>query len=245
MTYYRQGPSRPSGYQIGVPGLTPCIKWIVIGTVGAWLFEIVLYRGGVDIIGWLGVVPSRVLHGALWQPVTYVFLHNPTSAMHILFNMLMLWMFGGELERVWGGKAFLTYYLVCGAGGGICATLLGLAIGGVAADARTIGASGALFGLFVAYGIVFARRTILFMLIFPMQARTMALLLVGLNFFYLVSQPGSPVSHIAHLGGALTGYLYLKRAWKIGPLYRELRWKIKRRKFKTMPPQDPDDRWLN
>ena len=81
------------------------------------------------------------------------------------------------------------------------------------------------------------------MLIFPMQARHMAWILIGINFFYLLSQPGSGVSHIAHLGGALAGYLYLKRAWRIGEFYRELRWKIRRRRFKSV--SRDDDPWLN
>jgi membrane associated rhomboid family serine protease len=190
------------------------------------------------------VVPVAVIRGALWELLTYVFAHNWAGPMHILFNMLMLWMFGGELERFWGQRAFLRYYLVCGAGGGVCATILGLIVGGLHAEVPTIGASGALFGLFVAFGIVFARRTVLFMFFFPMQARTMALILVGLNLFYLFSQPGSGVSHIAHLGGALTGYLYLNRAWRIGEFTRELRWKIRRRKFKVMSPKDPGD-WIH
>jgi len=230
---------------IGVPQLSPYVKAIIIANVAIWFVQFALLRtAGVDLSQWFGAVPMRVVTGWLWQPVTYMFLHNPADPFHLLFNMLMLWMFGGELERVWGGPAFLRYYLVCGVGGGICAVLLGLASGGLHAQVPTIGASGALFGLFVAYGIVFARRTILFMLIFPMQARTMAMLLVGLNLFYLLSQPGSGVSHIAHLGGALAGFLYLKRAWRVGEFYRELRWKIKRRRFKSVSRSD-DDHWVN
>jgi membrane associated rhomboid family serine protease len=234
---------------IGVPGLTPMVKLIIIVSVAVWAVQFAFGLARIDI-AWgingygLGVVPHKVVRGALWELVTYVFVHDPLGPMHVLFNMLMLWMFGGELERFWGRQPFLRYYLVCGVGGGISATLLGLAFGGGHARAMTIGASGALFGLFVAFGIVFARRTVLFMFIFPMQARTMALILVGLNLFYLFSQPGSGVSHIAHLGGALTGYLYLKRAWRIGEFFRELRWKIRRRKFKVMSPKDPDE-WIH
>lgn len=246
MSYYRHGPHRPpGGMGIGVPGLTPMVKKIIIVNVGIWLVQFLLYTGAqFDLSPWFGVVPGAVIRGYLWQPLTYMFLHNPHDPVHILFNMLMLWMFGGELERNWGARGFLRYYLVAGAGGGICATILGLIFGGDHARIATIGASGALFGLFVAFGIVFARRTVLFMFFFPMQARTMSMILVGLSFFYLLSQPGSGVSHIAHLGGALTGYLYLKRAWKVGEFFRELRWKIRRRKFKVMTKRDPDE-WIN
>lgn len=245
MSYYRHGPHRPSGVGIGVPGFTPLVKKIVIACGAVWLLQFALYNGaGITLAPWLGVVPARVVRGWLWQPLTYMFLHDPQNPIHLLFNMLMLWMFGGELERYWGPKGFLRYYLVCGAGGGICATILGLVFGDIHALIPTIGASGALFGLFVAFGTVFARRTVLFMFFFPMQARTMALILVGLSFFFLLSQPGSNVAHIAHLGGALTGYLYLNRAWKIGEFYRELRWKIRRRKFKVTSRDDPD-RWVN
>jgi membrane associated rhomboid family serine protease len=251
MSYYRHGPYRPSGVSLGVPALTPMVKRILIVTVAVWLAQILLGALGLDLArgfggkGYgLGLVPDGVIHGGVWQLVTYAFLHNPMNPVHILFNMLMLWMFGGELERFWGGRAFLRYYLVCAAGGGVSATLLGLAVGGNDALTVTIGASGALFGLFVAFGVVFARRTVLFMLFFPMQARTMALILVGLNFFYLLSQPGSGVSHVAHLGGAAAGYLFLKRAWRLGEFFREMRWKFRRRKFKVMSPRDPDE-WLH
>jgi membrane associated rhomboid family serine protease len=226
------------------------VKKIVIVSAVVWLVQFTLAGFGVYLerrIGplyGLGVVPEQVIRGALWQPLTYIFLHGTEGPLHILFNMLMLWMFGGELETFWGSRAFLRYYLVAGAGGGISATILGLIFGGLHAQVPTIGASGALFGLFVAFGTVFARRTVLFMLFFPMQARTMAAILVGLNLFYLLSQPGSNVSHIAHLGGALTGYLYLNRAWRIGEFYRELRWKIRRRKFKVMTEKDPDE-WIH
>ena len=179
-----------------MPALTPLIKKIVIVCAVVWLAQIALLKAGFDLAQVLGVVPANVVRGWLWQPLTYMFLHNPGSIFHILFNMLMLWMFGGELERHWGSRAFLRFYLVAGAGGGISAALLGVASGPIAAATPTIGASGALFGLFAAYGMIFARRTILFMLIFPMQARHMAWILIGINFFYLLSQPGSGVSHI-------------------------------------------------
>jgi membrane associated rhomboid family serine protease len=243
MSYYRQGPYRPSGFGLEVPGLTPYVKYLMVSSAAVWLAQLVFRWLDQPLEPLLGVVPHDVLRGQIWQLGTYMFLHNPQDPFHLLFNMLMLWMFGGELERFWGPRGFLIYYLICGLGAGVTITLAGLATGGVEARIPTTGASGALFGVFVAYGIVFARRTVLFMLLFPMQARTMAMLLTGLSLFYLIGQPGSGVSHVAHLGGAATGFLYLKRVWRVGDLYRELRWKVRRRRFKMVPP--PDDRWVH
>ena len=108
----------------------------------------------------------------------------------------------------------------------------------------TVGASGAIYGVIMAYGIIFAQRTILFMMIFPMKARTFSMILFAIAFISTFDRVGG-VSHVAHLGGAVTGYLYLKRAWRFGDFYREMRWKVKRRRFKVMPPSDQDDHWIN
>jgi len=192
-------------------------------------------------------VPALVIRGWIWQPATSMFLHDPGNLFHLLFNMLMLWMFGGELERHWGGRAFLRFYLVCGVGAGLFATVIGL-FGETARYTATIGASGAVFGVIMAYGMVFSERVVLFMMIFPMKARTMALILFALAFFYTMSAGiGSGISHVSHLGGAVVGYLYLRRVWRVGDFVRELKWKIRRRRFKVMSPDDRDDpdRWVN
>jgi membrane associated rhomboid family serine protease len=258
VSYYRHGPHRPSGpgIQLGVPRVTPYVKLIMIVCGAVWFLQFLAVvvtanppvDPGLDVSPYLGVVPAKFLW--VWQPFTYMFLHSPGGPFHLVFNMLMLWMFGSELERHWGSRAFLRYYLVCGVGAGIAAILFGHLTGDV--HRPTIGASGAIFGLFIAYGMVFAERNILFMLIIPMKARTMAIIMFALTFFYTWSQyAGSPtysrVSHIAHLGGAVAGFLYLKRAWRVGELYRELRWKMQRRKFKVMSSKDEDDsdRWVN
>ena len=248
MSYYRHGPNRPT-LQFGVPGLTPGVKKIMIACGAIWAAQFVTpLIGGprTELEPFFGVVPASVIRGWLWQPLTYIFLHSRDIPTHILFNMLMLWMFGGELERHWGERAFLRYFAVCGVGAGIFATALGVLMGGLALVVPTIGASGAIYGLFMAYGIVFAERTVLFMMLFPMKARTMALIMFALTFFYLGTGAGGGVSHIAHLGGGVTGFLFLKRAWRIGEFYRELKWKAMRRRFKVIPPPDKDqDRWIH
>jgi membrane associated rhomboid family serine protease len=249
MSFYRQGPGRPTGpgVRLGVPGLTPYIKIIMIVCGAVWLLQVLLYSLQImDLSPWLGVVPSGIASGRIWQPLTYMFLHDPRGLLHLLFNMLMLWMFGGELERYWGGRAFLRYYMVCGIGAGVITFLVNYFLAGLR-DTPVIGASGAIFGLFMAYGMIFSERTVLFMLIFPMKARTMALIMFGITFFYTVTQAGAGISHVSHLAGAVVGFLYLKRAWRLGAFYREMRWKMMRKKFKVMPPDDQDkfDRWVN
>lgn len=242
MSFYRQGPYRPAGMGVAVPQLTPVVKGIIIACAVVWVFQQLAGRMGFALEPWLGVVPALVLRGFVYQPLTYMFLHSTVSPFHLIFNMLVVWLFGSELEGLWGSRAFLRFYLVCGVGAGLFITALGALVN---PSTITFGASGAVYGLIVAYGMMFAQRTILFMFIFPMTARTFAWLLFGIAFVSSLEGAGGGVSHIAHLGGAVTGYLYLKRAWRIGDLYRELRWKARRRRFKVMPPDDQDDRWVH
>lgn len=243
MSFYRQGPYRPSGMGFAVPRLTPMVKLVIVACVAMWFVQILSARAlEFPLEPWLGLVPARVLRGYVHQPLTYLFLHDPAQLFHILFNMLVVWLFGSELEALWGSRGFLRFYLVCGVGAGLFSTALGWLSN---PWVPVIGASGAIYGLIVAYGMVFAQRTILFMFVFPMTARVFAWLMFAIAFVSSIDAGSSQVAHIAHLGGAVTGYLYLKRAWRVGEFYRELRWKIRRRRFKVMTPEDPDDRWIH
>jgi membrane associated rhomboid family serine protease len=228
---------------IGIPQMTPVVRKLIIACVSIWVVQFLLARmANIHLAQVFGVSAEDVIRGRIWQPVTYIFLHSTGSIFHVALNMLFLWMFGTELERIWRQRAFLRYFLVCGIGGGLAAVILGLFTDG---RTVTIGASGAVFGLLIAYGIVFAERTILFMLIFPMKAKTMALIMFVILFFNTFGQSSDNISHIAHLGGAIAGFLYLKRAWRIGSFYRDLKWRYQRKRFKVMQSEEDDDRWVN
>ncbi len=250
MSYYRQPPRRfqgPGGTQIGIPGLTPMVKLLIMTCGAVWVLQLLLsfsssFQGILSY--YLGVTPVLTLqHGMIWQPFTYMFLHSPVTLSHLLLNMLFLWMFGGELERHWGSRGFLRYFLITGTGAGVIVALTGI-FSPASASRATIGASGAIYGLILAYGMLFSNRIILFMLIFPMKVRTFAWIMFGIAFLSAMGGANSNISNVAHLGGGLVGYLYLKRAWRVGEFYRELRWKFQKRKFKVMPPDDQDP-WMN
>ena len=110
-------------------------------------------------IHFLSLIPDWVVRGALWQPFTYLFLHSPSGFGHILVNMLMLWMFGSDLERDWGKRRFFHFYFVCGVGAGLLDVTARFAIGENTAGA-TIGASGAIYGVLLAFGLLYPNRTI-------------------------------------------------------------------------------------
>jgi len=246
MSYYRNAPTRGGwggGEGLGLPTVTPVNKALMITCGVVWGVQLVLgpLFGLVDLSPFLGLVPVAVVHGWVWQPVTYMFLHSPVMFSHILFNLLMMWMIGGDLERHWGGRKYLTYWLICGVGAGVCLTLAG-AFRGVTTP--TIGASGAIYGLLLAYGTIFAERRLLFMLLFPIKARTLAWILFGIAFISSLTPQSDAVSHVAHLGGMVVGWIYLNRAWRISDLWRELVWRVRRRRFKVMPPGD-NDRWIH
>lgn len=204
-------------YQFGPGPLTPGVRAIIYTNVA--LFAVTLVSS-TWLISWLGLAPEQVVtRGFAWQLFTYQFLHQ--DVLHILFNMLFVWMFGVDLERRWGLHAFLKYYLIVGTTAGVCATiasLLPLASAEASYYSVTIGASGAVYGLMMAWAIIFPHRTILFFGIVPMPARVFVLITGAISLSYAMGAGGgSNVSHLAHLGGLVAGWLYLKQPVKRPP----------------------------
>ncbi len=156
----------------------------------------------------LQLVPIDVAYRfEIWQLVTYMFLHSLQSFWHILFNMLTLWMFGTPLEQTWGTKRFVQYYFVCGIGAGFCVVAMNMLFG----DPRqhVLGASGAIYGLLLAYGMLFPDQQVLFSFLFPIKAKYMVMIMGGIAFLSSF-QTGGTVSNLAHLGGMLFGFLYIR-----------------------------------
>ena len=147
------------------------------------------------------LIPTHIIYQfKVWQLVTYMFLH--ADFWHIFFNMFILWMFGSELEREWGTKEFLKYYFITGIGAGVINLLL--------SNAPTIGASGAVYGVMLAYALRFPDRMVYIYFLFPVKVKYMMAFLVLVSFFSTFGSSGDGIAHAAHLGGILIGFIYLK-----------------------------------
>ncbi|MCX6550373.1 MAG: rhomboid family intramembrane serine protease, partial [Acidobacteria bacterium] len=170
--------------------------------------------------------------GWIWQPVTYMFQHG--GMFHLLFNMLALWMFGVDLERLWGTRFFTRYYFVTGIGAAATTLLLSLLPFGFAADiyqAVTVGASGAIYGLLLAFALMYPTRPIYMYFVFPIPARVFVLIIGAISFFSSVTETRGGIAHATHLGGLVVGYLYLVgRRTDLGSSVRSqvLRWRMAR-----------------
>jgi len=163
-----------------------------------------------------GLVPAYFLGRAfLWQIVTYMFLH--ASVLHIFFNMLFLWMMGSELERYWGGRDFLKYYLVTGCGAGLVNVLVQ-----PHSTVPTIGASGAIFGIIIAFALAFPDRELLLYFFIRIKAKHFAILVGVLELVALLLLPNAGIARFAHLGGLLVGYVYLKYDRLVYPLKKRV-----------------------
>jgi len=190
---------RDSGFGLQLGGVVKAL--IVINTA---VFVIIHIFKSISWHVIFGLVPSLVFSKLMiWQLATYMFVHF--GLWHLVLNMLMLWMFGSVIESSWGSKRFLSYYFFTGIGAGLCSVLFAYKTG-----TPIVGASGAIFGLLVAYAMMFPESVILLFFIFPMKMKYAAIVLAAINLLGAMSNPGGSVAYIAHLGGGFFGYLYLK-----------------------------------
>jgi membrane associated rhomboid family serine protease len=206
---------------LSFPPFTPWVKRIVIACTGIYLIQVVmgtLARNvgfGEFLLKNFGLIPSFVTHGYVWQLVTYSFLHG--GLWHLLTNMLTLWMFGSQEEQDWGSRRFIEFYLFCVVGAAL--VTIGVAYLGWGMDPSipTVGASGGIYGLLIAFGMLYGDRELF---LFPIPVAIKAKYLVGILMFIVLISAFQPsqggVANFAHLGGALFGFLYLKLLPKRG-----------------------------
>jgi membrane associated rhomboid family serine protease len=221
-------------YSFGPGPLSSAVRALIYTNVAVFVLQLFLPW----LTAYFGMSPEAVVGRFwLWQPVTYMFLHG--GLFHILFNMLALWMFGVELERMWGTAFFLRYYFLTGIGAALTTILVALLPFSFAERiyySLTIGASGAIYGLLLAYALYFPDRPIYMYFVFPIPAKVFVLIIGAIALLSSMSDAGGGLAHVTHLGGLLVGYLYLKGGGggMVSEVkYRYLKWKMNRlrRKF--------------
>lgn len=188
------------------------IKSIIIVNVIIYIF---LELSGLksEIFRQFGLIPSKTLFEAnIWQPFTYMFLHD--GFFHILLNMLFLWMFGKEVEISWGKIAFYKYYLVTGVGSGLLNAIIHYN-----SNIPVVGASGAVFGILLAFSMIYPNRIVLLYGLVPMKVKYLVMGLAAIALFSSILMKDSRISHLTHLSGMITGFIYLNWNW--------LKWKLK------------------
>ncbi len=185
-------------------GLTEAIKTLLIINAGVYLLQIIPGSGDY-LIKYFSLIPSSgIAEFQVWRFLTYAFLHDPISPLHILFNMLALWMFGTEIEEMWGKRKFYSFYMISAVGSGLFSIFLW--------DTVIIGASGAVLSLLTVYAFYFPKRRVLMFFIFPVPVYVAVILIGGLSIVFASSGHGTGggIAHLTHLGGIVVGALYLK-----------------------------------
>jgi membrane associated rhomboid family serine protease len=233
------------GYQpisLNFPRFTGVVRALVIINFAIFVLQSLLIAGRSSLLGpsfsWFALRPELFAQGAIWQLLTFQFLH--ASTMHLFFNMLALYMFGSAMEEYWGSARFLMNYLLAGVGAGCAFCILAFFhVMGLSPSAPLVGASGGIFGLIAAFGILFAEQDVM---LFPFPITLKAKYLVGIILalaFLSLLRSEDPGTATAHLGGALTGFLLVKYGPRRSPLTsasetyygfrnRYQRWKRKR-----------------
>lgn len=207
---------RPSGFG-GFSFFPPMIKNLLMINIGVFFLQMIFDNitfggvpGGYILNHYFALNPldgvdrfGISFNFQIWQLITYQFMHG--DFMHIFFNMLMLWMFGNEIENVMGSRKFILFYLISGIGAG----LLQLFVSPIMSDvlAVTIGASGAVYGVMIAFAMFFPDRYILFYFLIPVKAKYLITFLFIVEFFS--TGQASAVAHLAHIGGAITAFIFI------------------------------------
>jgi membrane associated rhomboid family serine protease len=192
-------------YFFGGP-ITRTVKALITANIAVFVLQFLSHNllGSTFIDRYFGLVPIFVTDRLwLWQFVTYMFLH--ANFFHIFFNMLTLFMFGNELERYWGTSRFLNYYLITGIGAGVCSWVVS-----PSSITVVIGASGAIYGLLLAYGVTYPNRIVYVNFLLPIKVKWLVVIMGAMAFLSSLGGSESGVANIAHLGGMVVGYLVLK-----------------------------------
>ena len=203
---------------LSFPPFTKAVKWLILINAAVYLL-LELLKAFAPNIGYplrdlLSLIPEMVTHGAVWQLVTYSFVH--AGLFHLLFNMLALWMFGAQFESDWGRNKFLEFYFFCVVGAALTTVAVSYShLGGVTPSTGTVGASGGVYGILMAFGLIYGDREImLFPIPFSIRAKYFV---AGIAFIALIGAIGAAapgrgeaVAYFAHLGGLLFGFLYIK-----------------------------------
>ena len=210
--------------------LPPVVKNLLIINALFFLADVVLGFKGIDLSNWLGLHYFQASGFAFWQPVTYMFMHGNFG--HLFFNMFALWMFGAAVENYWGVKKFLIYYFVAGIGGALVYELWQYIdfnyimhvqdYSGVQISLKEtitvdqfmnrftmVGASGAVYGLLLAFGMLFPNSLIYIYFLIPVKAKWFVLIYGGIEVLYCIFASSDGIAHIAHLGGMLFGLLLI------------------------------------
>lgn len=250
---------RPSFFG-GAPFLPPVIKALLLANVAIWiLFDVLLAQ--VEAVAVLTEYLALWPLGEMfmpWQVLTYMFLHG--GFLHLLLNMLVLWMFGTELELTWGSRKFLGFYVLCGLGAALANLLVAPLLGQVG---PTVGASGAIFGILIAFAVLFPDRPVYLYFLLPVKAKYFIAGYIALELFYGVTGTTDGIAHVAHLGGAAAGFLLMyvdRHNHPFGSLFRrrspsvgwrgvreagrtvQPRVEIRDASYRDLPPDDlPDD----
>jgi membrane associated rhomboid family serine protease len=209
-SYRRRNPLDDLGAQMG---MTPAVTLLVAVNLAVFALQFLVdtargYSFG-PLMYWGSFIPEFAFKGQVWRFVTYMFMHG--GFWLIAMNMFVLWMFGSRIEEVWGKRTFLIYYFFCGIGAAL--TYGAFSLVGLQADVPMVGASGAIFGLLLAFGVTYPNALIMVFFIIPMRAKYVVMI-YGLIELFSVPRSDSQTAHLAHLGGMLFGYLFL--LWATG-----------------------------
>jgi membrane associated rhomboid family serine protease len=225
--------------------MTPMVQRIMIACAVVWVLQIALGRSGIPVEELAAVSVDGVFrHGFLWQPFTYMWLHSPGTPWHLVLNMFTLWMFGGQIEMVWGSRRFLRFYLICGAGAGVIIlgwhALLGIS-DPIMRVIPTLGASGAIYGVLTAFSLLWPDRTI--MLLFPPIPMRAIWFIPFLFAMQLALGGDSNVSTVGHLGGVLVAGILLRAEVQRVIGVRSLRYRWHRMRMRNKLRAVQRDEW--
>jgi membrane associated rhomboid family serine protease len=224
--YYRkEGP----GFLGSFTSRAPICKWLILINIAFFILQLATLQrdGGGRLVGGdatgpvsdaLILSPQAVFHGEVWRLLSYAFLHSTKDIWHIVFNMLMLWWMGHELEEMYGSREFLALYLTSAVFAGLCFLAHGYVMGNMVG----LGASGAVVALTVVFACHYPNRTMLLFFVIPMPLWALVAFFVGYDFLVFVLQIESRTAVSAHLGGALFGYVYYRFHWRLTGLFSGL-----------------------